>query len=65
MMRRAARGGMMASDKFCQDFAVYYVSCPANDFLDSNDCAADTSFTATDWSATLPSFHALAVTQVA
>jgi hypothetical protein len=38
---------------------------PANDFLDSTDYAADTSFTATGRSAALLSFLALTVTQFA
>jgi hypothetical protein len=44
--------------------AAYCPICPVTDFLDSNDCAADTSSTATGRSATLHSFHAPAVTQL-
>jgi hypothetical protein len=51
--------------KVCLNPAAYSLSCPANDFLDSTDYAADTNFTATGRSATLLSFHAPAVTQLA
>jgi hypothetical protein len=57
--------GVAADAKVCLNPAAYSLSCPANDFLDSTDYAADTNFTATDRSATLLSFHAPAVTQLA
>jgi hypothetical protein len=65
-----AKGGkshfIAAADaKSCVECAAYCPSCPSNDFLDSTDYAADTNFTATDRSATLLSFHAPAVTQLA
>ena len=50
--------------KLCLEPAPYWLFCPANDFLDSTDYAADTNFTATRPSATLHSFHAPVVTRL-